>query len=75
MVGSRLGAGAGWLTLFVLIPVNAWVFHKLPKPPAQTQEERDADERAWTAFFEKLFYRVGPVALAVWLLYRWLEKL
>ena len=71
-IGSRFGAPAGFLALFALIPVSLVVFAKLPAPGPQAQEERDADERAWTAFFEKLFFRVGPVAIAGWLLYRWL---
>lgn len=74
-VGSRFGAPAGVLALFALIPVSMWVFAKLPPPAAQTQEERDANEQAWTAFFDKLFFRVGPIAIAAWLLYRWLERL
>jgi hypothetical protein len=74
-VGSRFGAPAGFLTLFALIPVSAWVFAKLPSPAALTREERDADERAWTAFFEKLFFRVAPLAIVGWLFYKWVERL
>lgn len=74
-VGSRLGAFSGWLTLMAMIPVNIWIFDKLPGPPDKTQEEKDADALFWSALSEKLVLRVGPVALAVWLLYRWLERL
>jgi len=74
-VGSRFGAPAGWLTLLALIPVSAVLFGMLPPPATQTQEERDADERAWTGFFEKLFFRVGPIAIAGWLFLKWLEGL
>ena len=74
LVGSRFGAAAGWLALLAVIPVSGWVFSQLPKPLPQTQEEKDHDERAWEGFFEKLLYRVGPIALGAWLLYGWLER-
>lgn len=74
-VGSRFGAPAAFIALTVMTPLSMFAFAYLPAPAQQTQSEREADGEAWDAFYEKLFYRVVPLAVVGWLLYKWSEGL
>lgn len=74
-VGSLFGVFAGVLTMLALIPVNIWIFGKLPKMPQQTEKEIKADAIAWNGFLEKLFWPVIPSVFVGWLLWHWIEVL
>jgi len=71
-VGANVGFAAGSLTMFAMIPVTGWIFHKvLPQTALETDAEKKANEMAWAGFFEKLYWPVGPIALGIWLFLMW----
>ncbi|HEX7893964.1 MAG TPA: hypothetical protein VF447_07215 [Terriglobales bacterium] len=73
-VGSQLGAPAAFLALAAFGFANILILDKI-KPAPQTPSEKEADARAWDAFYQKLFLRALPSAVAVWILYKVAESL